>query len=101
MVPSNLCDWLSFLLGNMGSLERFPQTNVSGEGKEEYERECVRIFYLNNTFTVLHWKLPAQGTRTVPVVSAHVRSLCFDAFPSSRIILLLLLLLVYYYYYKN
>ena len=61
MVPSNLCDWLLFLLGNMGSLERFPQTNVSGEGKEEYERECVRIFYLNNTFTVLHWKRPAQG----------------------------------------
>ena len=27
LVPSNVCNCLSFLLGNMGSLERFPQTS--------------------------------------------------------------------------
>jgi len=31
--------------------------------------------YMENIFTFQHWKWPAQGTSTVPIVSAHFRSL--------------------------
>ena len=30
----------------------------------------IRIFYLKNILTFQHWKWPAQGTSTVPIVSA-------------------------------
>jgi len=33
-----------------------------------------RIFYIRNIFIFWHWKWPAHGTSTVPVVSAHFRS---------------------------
>jgi len=34
-----------------------------------------RIFYLKNIFIFHHWKWPAHGTSTVPIVSAYFRSL--------------------------
>ena len=33
------------------------------------------VFYLKNAFLFLHWKWPARGTSTVPIVSAHFRSI--------------------------
>ena len=44
---------------------------------------CFRIFY----FKILifqHWKRPAQGTNTVPIVSAHFRSLHSSASPRRK-----------------
>ena len=35
---------------------------------------CFRIFYLKNIFIFQDWKRPAEGTGTVPIVSAHFRS---------------------------
>ena len=32
---------------------------------------AFRIFFLQNMFIFLHWNCPAQGTSTVPVVSAQ------------------------------
>ena len=40
-----------------------------------FDKNCFRIFSLKNIFIFLHWKWPAQGTSTVPIVSAHFRSL--------------------------
>ena len=34
------------------------------------------FFYKKALFVLQHWKWPVEGTSTVPVVSAHCRSLC-------------------------
>ena len=34
-------------------------------------QNCFRVFYLKNIFIFYHWKWPAQGTGTVPILSAH------------------------------
>ena len=44
LVPSNLCNWLSFFAGNCRKLTRcFPRSpaNFKGRRKEEYGRERV------------------------------------------------------------
>ena len=40
-----------------------------------FDKNCFRIFYLKTVFIFSHWKWPAQGTGTVPIASAHFRSL--------------------------
>ena len=40
-----------------------------------FDKNCFRIFCCKNIFVFWRWKWPAQGTSTVPIVSAHFRSL--------------------------
>jgi len=41
-----------------------------------FDKNCFVIFYLKKyNFLFQHWKWPAQGTSSVPIVSAHFRSL--------------------------
>ena len=40
-----------------------------------FDKVASVCFYLKNIFIFWHWKWPAQGTSTAPVVSAHFRSL--------------------------
>jgi len=41
-----------------------------------FDKNCFVIFYLKKyNFIFQHWKWSAQGTSTVPIVSAHFRSL--------------------------
>jgi len=36
--------------------------------------KIASVYYLKKILIFYHWKWPAQGTGTVPIVSAHFRS---------------------------
>jgi len=40
------------------------------------------ILFEKNILIYLHWKRPAEGTGTVPIVSAHFRSVLFGDRPT-------------------
>ena len=40
-----------------------------------FDKIASVLFYLKNILIFQHWKCPAQGTGTVPIVSAHFQSL--------------------------